>query len=88
VILQAELPIETDETADSLAERLLPLEHKIYVDAIRTFTQEESMKTADRALRDVVIPGRAPDYRGRSAISTISAPSSSSSRPTACRRTT
>ena len=65
VILQAELPIERGETADSLAERLLPLEHKIYVDAIRTFTQEESMKTADRALRDVVIPGRAPDYRGK-----------------------
>jgi len=65
VIVQAELPMRRGETADSLSERLLPLEHRIYVDAIRTFTQEESMKTADRALRDVVIPGRAPDYKGK-----------------------
>ena len=64
IVLQAELPVRPGETAESLAERLLPLEHEIYVDAIRTI-QEESMKTADRALRDVVVPGRAPDYKGK-----------------------
>jgi phosphoribosylaminoimidazole-succinocarboxamide synthase len=64
IVLQAELPVRPGETAESLAERLLPLEHEIYIDAIRTI-QEESMKTADRALRDVVVPGRAPDYKGK-----------------------
>jgi phosphoribosylaminoimidazole-succinocarboxamide synthase len=64
IVLQAELPVRPGETAESLAERLLPLEHQIYIDAIRTI-QEESMKTADRALRDVVVPGRAPDYKGK-----------------------
>lgn len=39
VLLQAELPIRPGETAEELAARLLPLEHRLYVEAIRTIQQ-------------------------------------------------
>jgi phosphoribosylglycinamide formyltransferase-1 len=39
VLLQAELPIRPGETAEDLSARLLPLEHRLYVEAIRTIQQ-------------------------------------------------
>jgi len=39
VLLQAELPIRPGETAEELSARLLPLEHRLYVEAIRTIQQ-------------------------------------------------
>jgi phosphoribosylglycinamide formyltransferase-1 len=35
ILIQAALPILPDDTEDSLSARLLPLEHRLYVDAIR-----------------------------------------------------
>lgn len=35
ILLQAALPILPDDTEDSLSARLLPLEHRLYVDSIR-----------------------------------------------------
>jgi phosphoribosylglycinamide formyltransferase 1 len=39
VLLQAELPIRPGESAEELAARLLPLEHRLYIEAIRTIQQ-------------------------------------------------
>jgi phosphoribosylglycinamide formyltransferase 1 len=39
VLLQAELPIRPGENAEELSARLLPLEHRLYVEAIRTIQQ-------------------------------------------------
>ena len=39
VLLQAELLIRPGETAEELSARLLPLEHRLYVEAIRTIQQ-------------------------------------------------
>ena len=39
VLLQAELPSRPGETAEELSARLLPLEHRLYVEAIRTIQQ-------------------------------------------------
>jgi phosphoribosylglycinamide formyltransferase-1 len=39
VLLQAELPIRSGETAEDLSARLLPLEHRLYIEAIRTIQQ-------------------------------------------------
>ena len=39
VLLQEELPIRPGETAEDLSARLLPLEHRLYVEAIRTIQQ-------------------------------------------------
>lgn len=41
IIAQAKLAIRAGETAEELADRLLPLEHRLYVEAIRRI-QEES----------------------------------------------
>lgn len=35
ILLQAALPVEADDTEESLSTRLLALEHRLYVDAIR-----------------------------------------------------
>ena len=39
IVLQERIPILPGETAEELAERLLPLEHRLYVEAIRTFQE-------------------------------------------------
>lgn len=39
VLLQAELPIRPGESAEELSARLLPLEHRLYIEAIRTIQQ-------------------------------------------------
>lgn len=40
VVMQAPLEIRPGETAEELAERLLPLEHRLYVEAIRRIQRE------------------------------------------------
>jgi phosphoribosylaminoimidazole-succinocarboxamide synthase len=69
IVAQAELPIRAGETPDELAARLLPIEHDLYVQAIRRIQREafrgDLMKATERVQRDVVVPGRAPDYRGK-----------------------
>lgn len=40
VLLQESLPIEPGESAEALAARLLPLEHRIYVQAIKNLQEE------------------------------------------------
>jgi phosphoribosylaminoimidazole-succinocarboxamide synthase len=65
ILLQRSLSIRPGETVASLTERLLPLEHETYVEALRRLQEGDSMTPTERALRDVVIPGRAPDYRGK-----------------------
>ena len=41
IVMQAELAIRPGESADELAERLLPLEHRLYVEAIRKIQEEK-----------------------------------------------
>jgi phosphoribosylglycinamide formyltransferase 1 len=40
ILLQEAIPIFPGETAERLAERLLPIEHKLYVEAIRKIQEE------------------------------------------------
>ena len=40
ILLQEAIPIFPGETAEDLAERLLPIEHKLYVEAIRKIQEE------------------------------------------------
>ena len=42
ILLQESLSIEPDESAEALAARLLPLEHRIYVQAIRNLQEEKA----------------------------------------------
>jgi phosphoribosylaminoimidazole-succinocarboxamide synthase len=65
IVLQRRIAIRPGETVDELTARLLPLEHEAYVEALRRLQNGGFMATPERALRDVVIPGRAPDYRGK-----------------------
>ena len=70
IVAQAELPILPGESPEELAARLLPVEHDLYVAAIRSIQRtsefrRDRMKATERAQRDVVVPGRAPDYRGK-----------------------
>jgi phosphoribosylaminoimidazole-succinocarboxamide synthase len=65
IVLQRRVAIRPGESADELTARLLPLEHAAYVEALRRLQKGGFMATTERALRDVVIPGRAPDYRGK-----------------------
>ena len=41
IVMQAELPIRPGETAEELSERLLPVEHRLYVEAIRKIQEEK-----------------------------------------------
>jgi phosphoribosylglycinamide formyltransferase-1 len=42
IVLQGKMRINPGESAEELAERLLPLEYKLYVDAIRNLQEERS----------------------------------------------
>ncbi len=42
IVLQERVRIQPGESAEELAERLLPIEYKLYVDAIRTIQEEHS----------------------------------------------
>ena len=65
IVLQRSLAIRPGESAEELTARLLPLEHEAYVEALRRLQEGDPMNASERTLRDVVIPGRAPDYRGK-----------------------
>jgi len=49
IIIQAAVPIREDDTADSLAERILVEEHKIYPEAIRLIADGRVTVAGDRA---------------------------------------
>jgi phosphoribosylglycinamide formyltransferase-1 len=40
ILLQESIPIRSGESVEALSERLLPLEHRLYVEAIRRFQEE------------------------------------------------
>jgi phosphoribosylaminoimidazole-succinocarboxamide synthase len=65
ILLQRTLEILPGETPDGLADRLLPIEHETYVAALRRWQEGAVMSDPQRVLRDVVIPGRKPDYSGK-----------------------
>ncbi len=65
IVLQRSLAIRPGESAEELTARLLPLEHEAYLEALRRLQEGDPMNSSTRTLRDVVIPGRAPDYRGK-----------------------
>jgi len=65
VIVQKSISIRSGESAEELTDRLLPLEHDCYIAALRRLQEGDLMATTERPLRDVVIPGRVPDYRGK-----------------------
>jgi phosphoribosylglycinamide formyltransferase 1 len=41
IILQAHVPIRDDDTVDTLSERILRQEHRLYPEAIRLFTEDQ-----------------------------------------------
>jgi phosphoribosylglycinamide formyltransferase-1 len=47
IVLQAHVPIRDDDTVESLSERILRQEHRLYPEAIRLFT-EDQLKIAGR----------------------------------------
>ncbi len=57
VIIQAVVPVMPDDTEDSLSERILKLEHKIFPEAIRLFSegrlQVEGKKVKIKDYREV-----------------------------------
>jgi len=42
IVVQAAVPIRPGETAEALAERLLPIEHRLYVEAIQRIQRENT----------------------------------------------
>ncbi|MEE9912597.1 MAG: phosphoribosylglycinamide formyltransferase [Deltaproteobacteria bacterium] len=59
IIIQAVVPVHSDDTADTLAARILKEEHKIYPQAIRYFAERRIIKNG----RQVVIANvRKPDH--------------------------
>ena len=50
IILQAAVPVSHDDTEDTLSERILKLEHRIYPEAIRLFS-EGKIKMEGRIVR-------------------------------------
>lgn len=47
IIAQAAIPIEADDTAETLAQRLINIEHKLYVDALRQLIEEDRNENAN-----------------------------------------
>lgn len=62
VLMQTRLPIQSDDTAESLAARLLPLEHQLLVASVRMFAERrvrlegEQIKVDGRALATPLHP--------------------------------
>jgi phosphoribosylaminoimidazole-succinocarboxamide synthase len=65
ILLQASLDVLAGDTEQTLSDRLLPLEHRLYIEAVRLIQGGGCMKAVERALRQVEIPGRKPDYAGK-----------------------
>jgi len=57
IIIQAAVPVSFEDTEDSLSERILKLEHKIFPEAIRLFS-EGRLEVIGRKVK---IAGAAPD---------------------------
>ena len=55
IILQETVPVEDDDTAETLSERILHLEHRLYVRAVRLYC-EERIKVAGRTVK--ILPAR------------------------------
>ncbi len=62
IVLQAAVPVEPDETEDTLAARILVQEHRIYPEAVRLFA-ERRLRIEDRVVRIL------PETRVRGAAS-------------------
>jgi phosphoribosylglycinamide formyltransferase-1 len=56
VILQRAVPVEEDDTAETLAARILPHEHELYSEAIQLFAQGR-LKIEGRRVRILPAPG-------------------------------
>ena len=50
IVLQAAVPVEPDDTGDTLAARILEQEHRIYPEAVRLFA-ERRLRIEDRVVR-------------------------------------
>ena len=50
IVLQAAVPVEPDDTGDTLAARILEQEHRIYPEAVRLFA-EQRLRIEDRVVR-------------------------------------
>lgn len=60
IIIQAAVPVADDDTADSLADRILSQEHRIYPEAIRLFS-EGRLEVVGRRVR---VTGAVPPEQG------------------------
>jgi phosphoribosylglycinamide formyltransferase-1 len=49
-VLQRCVPVHDDDTADTLAERVLKIEHQIYTEALQLFAQERVAIVGRRAI--------------------------------------
>ena len=52
IVLQKVVPVESDDTPETLAARILPVEHQTYVEAIQLFAQGR-LKVEGRRVRVV-----------------------------------
>jgi phosphoribosylglycinamide formyltransferase-1 len=52
VIAQVEIPVRADDTAATLAHRLLPLEHRLLVASVGEIASGRIVLDGDRVLRD------------------------------------
>jgi phosphoribosylglycinamide formyltransferase-1 len=60
VIIQAAVPVRPDDTGDSLSERILKYEHKIYPEAIRLFAEGKLEVSGRKVLiKDYTLPNEA-----------------------------
>ncbi len=59
IILQAVVPVQEDDTPDTLAARVLPQEHRTYTDAIALFS-EGRLEIVGRKVR--ILPGSATEH--------------------------
>jgi len=59
IVLQAPLAVRGEDTAESLAERLLPVEHRLYVEAIRLYLGGAVRREGQRV---TIEPGAASEW--------------------------
>jgi len=62
IILQAAVPVEPDDTPETLAARILPHEHRLYVEAIRLFC-EGRLVVEGRRVRILPQPAGVPPQK-------------------------
>lgn len=59
ILLQAPLYVRSEDTEESLSERLLPLEHRLYAEAIRLYASGAVRREGRRI---IIQPGAVPDW--------------------------